>query len=736
MADAGLKLGVDGEKDFKRALSEINDTMKTLGTEMKLVSSEFDANDKSVTALKSRYGVMSQEVDAQSKKVDTLKDALEAASKEFGENDKRTQNWQRQLNLATAELNKMDDELGDLKDELDDAKMPTARLGEAVEGLKEKFSDAVKWPKKIGSEISNLATPLKKGAGLVLDLGKNLASVAKTAASFTLNGVKTAITSVTAATTGLAAAAISAANNTAAAGDEIDKASQKAKMSREAYQEWSFVLSQNGADAAQLGSGMDALVNKIKDASKGSEETAALFKELGISMWDVQNKTPEEMFTRVINRLQDMDNETRKAVIANELLGGAGAELMPLLNSTAEATKALKNEAHDLGMIMSDDAVDAAVKYTDSVDKMKRSATNAFQSVAAELLPAFSLIVDGITGLTTEQEGANQKITSGLKALTRKIEKMLPMIADIVSEILPILVDSFMMVAIELIPDLVKSIQKIIVSIGGTLKDNFPKIKEAGAELINGLWNGFEGGAEWLAGKLRDWTSNLTSDFAENSRIFIKDGTVMIVEKIKEYIPKIIDVVIDIVPKLAKYLLEVLPTLLTSIVVIAGELVKSLVLALKENWPEIKQAGLDLVTGLWEGIKDAGTWLFTKLKGWASDIVGDVKEFFGIASPSKVFAGIGGYLAEGLGVGFDKEMDIVSKQMRDAVPTQFDTAIDAKIGVSGYSRFTAQERGLAQNGYRAQQTIVLQVGEREFGRIVVDASQKEYERRDIKVVAV
>ena len=83
MADAGLKLGVDGEKDFKRALSEINDTMKTLGTEMKLVSSEFDANDKSVTALKSRYGVMSQEVDAQSKKVDTLKDALEAASKEF-----------------------------------------------------------------------------------------------------------------------------------------------------------------------------------------------------------------------------------------------------------------------------------------------------------------------------------------------------------------------------------------------------------------------------------------------------------------------------------------------------------------------------------------------------------------------------------------------------------------------------------------------------------------------------
>lgn len=46
----GLKIGIEGEKEFKKALSEINQSFKVLGSEMKLVSSQFDKNDKSVRA--------------------------------------------------------------------------------------------------------------------------------------------------------------------------------------------------------------------------------------------------------------------------------------------------------------------------------------------------------------------------------------------------------------------------------------------------------------------------------------------------------------------------------------------------------------------------------------------------------------------------------------------------------------------------------------------------------------
>lgn len=718
MADAGLKIGVEGEREFKKALSGINEEMKLLGSEMKLVASEFDANDKSVDALSAKYGVMSKEVDAQRKKVDTLKDALTAASKEFGENNSKTQSWQRQLNNATAELNNMQRELDKTGESINDAgKNISSFNGDAFERMLSDISDTMQglraemklvasefdandksvdaltakyrvmskevreqrdkvitlevaleeatkafgendkrtksWQKQLNlatadlnnmqkelretkDELDNagkntssfgdkLKDSLKKAASELKSFGSGLASVGKSAASFTLKGLKTAAVAGGAALAGLATAAISAANNVAAAGDQIDKESQKLNMSREAYQEWSYVLSQNGADIAQLGSGMEALVDKMKAAGEGSEEITGMFGELGVSMDALKTATPEEAFEMVVRGLQGMTDETRKAQIAQELLGGSGAELMPLLNSTAEATEKLKQEAHDLGMVMSDDAVDAAVKYTDSVDKMKRVGTALFQNITSELLPGFTMIADGLVGLATGQEDATSKIKDGVKDIVENVREMLPMVLDVIREVLPLLVTA---------------------------------------------------------------------------------------------------------------IVESLPLLIETLTEVGGELATTLVEALKENWPAIKEAGLELVHGLWEGIKGAGAWLWEKLSGWASGIVGDIKDFFGIQSPSKVFAGIGGYLAEGLGVGFEKEMDAVSRQMRDAVPMSFDTSIDARLRTTAYGaeRGAYMERGFARNGYPSQQTIVLQVGEREFGRIVVDASEKEYVRRDMKVV--
>lgn len=86
----GLKIGVDGEKEFKKSLSDINQTFKVLGSEMKLVDSEFDKNDSSMQALTARSGVLNKEIEAQKNKVETLRAALENASTSFGENDRRT----------------------------------------------------------------------------------------------------------------------------------------------------------------------------------------------------------------------------------------------------------------------------------------------------------------------------------------------------------------------------------------------------------------------------------------------------------------------------------------------------------------------------------------------------------------------------------------------------------------------------------------------------------------------
>ena len=143
MADNfGLKIGLEGEKEFKNALRDINQSFKVLGSEMTLVTSQFDKNDKSIQSVTARNAVLNKEIDAQKDKISTLKAALDNASTSFGENDRRTQNWQIQLNKAQAELNEMERELEQstveadkLGDELDESGKSAEDAGGRFEKL-------------------------------------------------------------------------------------------------------------------------------------------------------------------------------------------------------------------------------------------------------------------------------------------------------------------------------------------------------------------------------------------------------------------------------------------------------------------------------------------------------------------------------------------------------------------------------------------------------------------------
>ena len=79
------------------------------------------------------------------------------------------------------------------------------------------------------------------------------------------------------------------------------------------------------------------------------------------------------------------------------------------------------------------------------------------------------------------------------------------------------------------------------------------------------------------------------------------------------------------------------------------------------------KAGANLLHGLWEGISSAAGWLWEKVSGWASSLVDGIKNFFGIHSPSTVFAEIGTNMGEGVGVGFGESMNGVSADMTAAM---------------------------------------------------------------------
>ena len=172
MADNfGLKIGLEGEKEFKKALADINQSFKVLGSEMKLVTSQFDKNDSSAEALAAKHKALGNQIEAQKQKIETLRAALKNASDSFGENDRRTQNWQIQLNNAEAALNDMERELKDTSEAADDMGEEVEDAGDSAEKSENKFSKLGGVLKTVGAAMGAVA--VAAGAAAV-KLGKEV----------------------------------------------------------------------------------------------------------------------------------------------------------------------------------------------------------------------------------------------------------------------------------------------------------------------------------------------------------------------------------------------------------------------------------------------------------------------------------------------------------------------------------------------------------------------------------
>ncbi len=138
--DIGPKIGIEGEAEFRKQINNITQTMRTLGTEMKAVSSEFIGNENSMEAYTAKTDVLNKQIDTQKQKLDLLQQGLQAAANKYGEADSKTQRWQQAVNTATADLNKLEAELRSnnsamdaLANDTEDAAGSTDKLSEAME---------------------------------------------------------------------------------------------------------------------------------------------------------------------------------------------------------------------------------------------------------------------------------------------------------------------------------------------------------------------------------------------------------------------------------------------------------------------------------------------------------------------------------------------------------------------------------------------------------------------------
>lgn len=291
-------------------------------------------------------------------------------------------------------------------------------------------------------------------------------------------------------------ALVKGASDVSKYGDNIDKMSQKMGISAEAYQEWDAILQHSGSSIDGMQRGMMTLSNA---AVKGSDA----FKKLGISEKDVASMSQEDLFAEVIKGLQGMEEGSERTALAQELLGSAAKDLGPLLNTSAEETEEMRQRVHELGGVMSDDAVKAAAAYQDTLQDMQ----TAFQGLSRGLLTDFMPSITGVMGGLTEIFAGNsdegiKMISEGIDDLVNNISEKLPQFLELGMNILTSLVKALInnlpkllgaagqiigqLIAglISYLPELIKQAPEIIKAIVEGLAAAWPEIRAAGAEIV------------------------------------------------------------------------------------------------------------------------------------------------------------------------------------------------------------------------------------------------------------
>ena len=153
------------------------------------------------------------------------------------------------------------------------------------------------------------------------------------------------------------------------------------------------------------------------------------------------------------------------------------------------------------------------------------------------------------------------------------------------------------------------------------------------------------------------------------------------------------------------------------------EVFSSVITTVTGIFSKIKNIGTDIITGFWNGISDAGTWLRNKISGFFGGIVDNIKSFFGIHSPSTLFKEeIGKNLALGVGEGFSDTMADVSADMQGALPTEFDTSVNMTTSSSSYG---SNYDYLVTAFKEALQDVKVVMNNREMGRFIVSTVERE-----------
>lgn len=485
----GPKIGIDGEKQFRSELNSIGQQLRTLNTEMKAVTTAFDANDSSQKKLAAQSDVLTRQLSLQEQQVTDIQKALDYAKANYAENSNEVQRWQQALNNATADLNRTKSGIEAINEEMKNtsvvsqfggalksglavaAKAAAAATAAAAAAVIALTKSAVENYGEYEQLVGGVETLFKDSAGTVEEYANN----AYKTAGLSANEYMETVTSFS------ASLLQSMGNNTQAAAKKADQA-----------------ITDMSDNANKMGTDMQSIQNAYQGFAK---QNYTMLDNLKLGY----GGTKEEM-----QRLIDD---------ANALNAAQGNYTNYTIESYADIVDAIHTVQTEMG-ITGTTALEASTTIEGSVSAMKAAWSNFVTGLGNDNANISELSAQLIESVGTVAENVLPVVETVLKNIAQAVQEDGPaMIEKFVSyaiEKLPEIISLGLQMVVSLvkgiaqnIPQIVTSVLNMVATIVQTIWEALPDIIEVGKNIVRGLWEGIKAMASWIGDKVSGFVGGL-----------------------------------------------------------------------------------------------------------------------------------------------------------------------------------------------------------------------------------